>query len=72
MNIQLNENLLGKLTIKATSPFNKKNYRIFYKNKTSHYRSGKSRQFEKELKKETLVKLNTKLYKILEYWNFAI
>ena len=72
MNIQLDENLLGKLTRKATSPFNKKNYKIFYKNKTSHYRSGKSRQFEKELKKETLIKLNTKLYEILAYWNFTI
>ena len=72
MNIKVSENLVSKLTSKANAPFNKKKYKIFSKNKISHHRSGKSRQFQKELKEETLLKLNTKLYEILRYWNFTI
>ena len=69
MNIELSENLIRKLKSKALDPFKNK---IFKKSKVTHYRSGKNRQFEKELKEETLIQLNDKLRKILEYWNFAI
>ena len=69
MNIEISENLVRKLTNKALDPFKNK---IFKRSKLTHYRSGKSRQFEKELKEKTLIQLNDKLRKILEYWNFTI
>lgn len=35
-----------------------------------HKRSGNSKQWETELKPETVEELNRKLHPILEYWNF--
>ena len=69
MNIKIGKNTINKLTKKATSPF----YRdLFINNNLSHFRSGKSRQFENEIRKETLNELNEKLKDILIYWGFNI
>lgn len=40
--------------------------------RSSHKRSGKSRQFKEELKNETVEELNLKLKPVLEYWGFDV
>ena len=70
MNIEIKEENIKVLTKKALKPF-KKN--TFSKNKKiSHFRSGKNRQFEYEIKEKTLKEINEKLKDTLLYWGFNI
>ncbi len=69
--IPVEQEFINFLTKKAISPFRKRN--IYSRQKTiNHCRSGKNRQFENELKKETLEKINNKLCEVLTFWKFNI
>ena len=70
MNNNISQKFINKLSYNFEKPFKKKitNKKNFF----LHTRSGANRQFEKELKKNVLLKGNKKLTKILKYWNFKI
>ena len=69
INVSLPKNVENKLIKIAKTPLKNKSANWNYK---SHYRSGKSRQFEYELDALTVKKLNKKLKEILIYWDFII
>ena len=70
INSSVDQEFINFLTTKAVTPFRKENF--FRTKKITHCRSGKNRQFENELKKETLEKINNKLYEVLTFWKFNI
>ena len=67
--VSLPKNVENKLIKVAQIPLKNKSANWNYK---SHYRSGKSRQFEYEIDDFTLKKLNKKLKEILLFWDFII
>lgn len=66
MNIDISEELMNNLISSFEEPFKKK------LNKKLHIRNGKSRQFEHELNRDTIIKGNEKLRGLLDYWEFKI
>lgn len=71
MNVSISKKLLNYLVNDFEKPFKNKADLKKLK-KFSHTRSGKIKQFQHELKKDTLREGNRKLKKILNYWNFEI
>lgn len=65
LNLSVSKKLITELTITASPVQNKIQ-------SNTHKRSGKSRQFERELKPETINIINTILKEELDYWHFSI
>ena len=70
MKIKITDKLIDHLVDSFEKPFRKNSKKI--KDKLSHTRSGESRQFEREIKKNVLIKANKKISKIIKYWDYKV
>ena len=71
MKIRITDKLIDHLVDSFEKPF-RKNSKKKIKDKFSHTRSGESRQFEREIKKNVLIKANKKISKIIKYWDYKV